>query len=136
MPWERPKKCQKDQKKKKKERKKERKMTIQSLLGSNRSPQLHMQGKTPGGQEGREHQAIISPDTIPASFVLESIFVKRYAHILGRVLHPHSSFNLFYFYFLSFVSLGPHPWHMEVPRLRVELGAATVTYTNARSLTH
>ena len=54
-----------------------------------------------------------------------------------------------------FVSLGPHPWHMEVPRLVVKLElqlesmsqpqehwiqAASATYTaafsNARSLTH
>ena len=36
-----------------------------SLLGSRRSPQLHMHSKTPRGQKGRGHKAIISPDTIP-----------------------------------------------------------------------
>ena len=28
--------------------------------------------------------------------------------------------KFFFLYFLSFVSLGPHLWHMEVPRLEVE----------------
>ena len=28
---------------------------------------------------------------------------------------------LFYFYYFNFVFLGPHLWHMEVPRLGVEL---------------
>ena len=27
----------------------------------------------------------------------------------------------FFFFFLSFVLLGPHPWHMEVSRLGAEL---------------
>ena len=29
--------------------------------------------------------------------------------------------NHHFFFFLSFVFLGPHPWHMKVPRLGVEL---------------
>ena len=40
-----------------------------------------------------------------------------------------SIFILFYlFYFLSFFK-GPHPWHMEVPRLGVELPAYTTAIT-------
>ena len=31
------------------------------------------------------------------------------------------------FYFLSFVSLGPHPWHMQVPRLGVKSAYTTAT---------
>ena len=59
----------------------------------------------------------------------------------------------FLFFFLSFVLLGPHPQHMEVPRSnriyscwptpepqQCKIWAASVTYTtahsNARSLTH
>ena len=29
-------------------------------------------------------------------------------------------FSFFFFFFLSFVFFGPHPWHVEVPRLAVE----------------
>ena len=60
-------------------------------------------------------------------------------------------FNLFYFFFLFFVFLGLHPWHMEVPTLVAKLElylleqkhrirAMSVTYTiahsNAGCLTH
>ena len=34
-----------------------------------------------------------------------------------------------YFYF--FVSLGPHPWHMEVSRLRVESELQPLAYARA-----
>ena len=40
-----------------------------------------------------------------------------------------SEIILFFFFFLSF--LGPHPWHMEVPRLRVELELRLPAYTTA-----
>ena len=59
----------------------------------------------------------------------------------------------FKFFFLSFFFLGPHPWHMKVPRIGVELelqpaafataaatrdlsGIYTMAFGNARSLTH
>ena len=46
-------------------------------------------------------------------------------------------FILFYFIFLSFVFLGPHPWHMEVPRLGGLIGAVATglswSHSNARS---
>ena len=71
----------------------------------------------------------------------------------------HSLFSMkrhcFIYLFIYFVFLGPHPWHMEVPRLGVEselqllacttatacgIRATSVTYTtahgNAGSLTH
>ena len=52
-----------------------------------------------------------------------------------------SHFYLFLFlFFLSFVFLGPHRRHMEVPRLGVKLELLLPTYTtahgNAGSLTH
>ena len=37
-------------------------------------------------------------------------------------------FSYFYFYFLFFVFLGPHPWHMDVPKLYL-LACATATAT-------
>ena len=36
-------------------------------------------------------------------------------------LHYVTKYKLFYIFFLSLVFLGPHPRHMEVPRLGVEL---------------
>ena len=41
------------------------------------------------------------------------------------------------FLFCFFIFLGPHPWHMEVPRLEVELAAASLCHThpNTGSLT-
>ena len=38
-------------------------------------------------------------------------------------------FCIFIFIFLSFVFLGLHPWHMEVPRLGVESELQLSTYT-------
>jgi len=35
---------------------------------------------------------------------------------------------------LAFVFLGPHPWHMEVPRLGVELELEPLTYTIATAI--
>ena len=47
---------------------------------------------------------------------------------------------VFFSFFLFFCSLGPHPPHMEVPRLGVELelqlAAYTTAHDNVRSLTH
>jgi len=39
------------------------------------------------------------------------------------------SFFLFFFFFLSFVFWGLHLWHMEVPRLGVELELQLLAYT-------
>ena len=38
---------------------------------------------------------------------------------------------IYFFYFLSFVFLGQHPWHMEVPRLGVESKLQLLAYTTA-----
>ena len=35
------------------------------------------------------------------------------------------------FFFFSPVFLGPHPWHIEVPRLGVELELQPLAYTTA-----
>ena len=35
------------------------------------------------------------------------------------------------FYFILFIFLGPHPWHMEVPRLRVESELWLLAYATA-----
>ena len=51
-----------------------------------------------------------------------------------------SYFGVFWFVCLFLVFLGPHPQHMEVPRLGVkselQLPAYTTAHSNARSLTH
>ena len=48
--------------------------------------------------------------------------------------------GVFLFVCLFVCFLGPHPWHMEVPRLGVQLELQLLAYTtahgNARSLTH
>ena len=49
-------------------------------------------------------------------------------------------FVCFYFCFLSFVFFGPHPWHMEVPRLGGQIGATAAglhhSHSNSRSEPH
>ena len=49
-------------------------------------------------------------------------------------------FFIFIFIFLFFCFLGPHPWHMEVPRpgseLELQPPAYTTAHNNARSFTH
>ena len=42
-----------------------------------------------------------------------------------------SLFFFFFFFFFFFVYLGPHLWHMEVPRLGVELELQMPAYTTA-----
>ena len=42
---------------------------------------------------------------------------------------PQLTFFLFYFFFFHF--LGLHPWHMEVPRLGIELELQLPAYTTA-----
>ena len=66
---------------------------INHSWGQGDLPQLHVCSKTPRGQKVWERQAIISPDAVPEPFTLESIFVKRCACILGRVLCPVSVRN-------------------------------------------
>ena len=48
--------------------------------------------------------------------------------------------DLIFFFIFIFCFLGLHLWHMEVPRLGIELELQLLAYTtahgNARSLTH
>ena len=57
----------------------------------------------------------------------------------GPSLHSPLHFCVFYYYyyyyyFLSLIFLGPHPRHMEVPRLGVELEHQLLTYTTATAM--
>ena len=47
-----------------------------------------------------------------------------------------SKFPLFFlkFFFFFFVFLGPHPWHMEVPRLGIESELQLLTYATAAAI--
>ena len=61
--------------------------------------------------------------------------------VCGREGYVNSNDN--FFFFLSFVILGPHPWHMEVPRLWAEselqlpaYATATATQNQASSVTY
>ena len=38
------------------------------------------------------------------------------------------------FFFFSFVFLGPHPWHMEIPRLGVKSELQLPAYTTATAM--
>ena len=53
-----------------------------------------------------------------SSHLPPSLLVQMHTHWCYPPLKPFLSQFLFFFFFLSF--LGPHPWHMEVPRLGVE----------------
>ena len=53
--------------------------------------------------------------------------------------NPNTYFILFIYLFLSFVFLGLHSWHMEVPRLGVELELWPLAYatdTAMQDLSH
>ena len=49
------------------------------------------------------------------------------AHIMGSLI----GFALFIYLSIYFCFLGPHPWHMEVPRLGVQSELQLPTYTAA-----
>ena len=40
--------------------------------------------------------------------------------LLTSISHNSLFLFFFFFFFLSFVYLGPHLWHMDVPRLGIE----------------
>ena len=75
---------------------------------------------------------------------LYTVFLSGYQFTFLTTMHEDSVFftssaTLVIFYLFLFVFLGPHPQHMEVPRLGVELGLQLLAYTtahrNARFLT-
>ena len=52
-------------------------------------------------------------------------------------LKPLSNFSKplkMHFFFLSFVFLGPHPWHVDIPRLGVELELQMLAYATATEM--
>ena len=54
--------------------------------------------------------------------------------LITKIAHPSSeifSFPITFFFFFSSLSLWPHLWHMEVPRLGVELELQLPPYTAA-----
>ena len=66
------------------------------------------------------------------SFVSLGRFIPRYFILFDAMINGVVSFFSFFF-------LGPHPWHMEFPRLGVESGLQLLVYTshsNARSELH
>ena len=78
--------------------------------------------RCPGAGEG----SFLTPRP-PSGLLLGGFFLSR-----GRVEQPFGC-CFFYFSFLFFflVFLGPHPWHMEVSRLGVQLGLQLLAYTTA-----
>ena len=49
-------------------------------------------------------------------------------------IHSSARCPIFFFFSLSFVLLGPHQWHMEVPRLRVQSELQLPAYTTAMAI--
>ena len=49
-------------------------------------------------------------------------------------LYPDKTMHLCVLYLFIFVFLGPHPWHMEVPRLGVESELLPLAYTTAKTM--
>ena len=64
-------------------------------------------------------------------FILSNSFLI----LLSQFSSSPACFILFYFTFYFILFLGPYPWHMEVPRLGVELAPASPCHShrNARS---
>ena len=59
--------------------------------------------------------------------------------LLLRFIHVHIIITSFFFFFNFAFLLGPHPWHIEVPRLGVELELQLLDYAKAtaiRELSH
>ena len=92
-----------------------------------------------------------------ASGLLAGLGVSGHGHLLSRTYPSLPAVFLFFFVFFFLVFLGPHPQHMEVPRLvpssnrscshwptpqpqQLRIQATSATYTtahgNPRSLTH
>ena len=80
--------------------------------------------------------------TVFLFYLLTQHKVKRYlikVHQMNECQRPNlwilgkCSFFI-YFYFYLFVSLGPHPWHMEVPRLGVESELLLLAYARATAM--
>ena len=82
-----------------------------------------------------------------ALFVYCSVVTPRIKGLLGRLLSGQKYPNrnglggysfflfLFFFFFCLFLPfLGPLPWHMEVPRLEVELELQPPSYTTATAM--
>ena len=63
---------------------------------------------------------MIPPTPIPTKPALPAIFFPL-----------ENSFFFFFFFFFLFVFLGPHPWHMEVPRLGAQLRLQPSAYARA-----
>ena len=57
---------------------------------------------------------VVNEDT----FKIKYLKIATHSHTMEK--HLWSSFYFILFIFLSFVFLGPHPQHMEIPRLGVE----------------
>ena len=57
---------------------------------------------------------------------------KSHSLVLAGVLINHLDFFLFLSFFFCF--LGPHPWHIEVPRLRVQSELQLLAYTTATAM--
>ena len=52
-------------------------------------------------------------------------------NLLSMKLRGRNNKSVLVFFFLFFVFLGPHVWHMEVPRLEVKMELKLLAYTTA-----
>ena len=56
-----------------------------------------------------------------ALFTLQFLAVGWTRELLGQCIFSIQQDSLGFFFFFFFFFLGPHPWHMEVPSLGVQL---------------
>ena len=69
--------------------------------------------------------------TYPAAVVTSDPFTNCARPGIEPMLHSNPRFFFFFFFFFFFGFLGPHPWYMEIPRIRVELELQLLAYTIA-----
>ena len=71
------------------------------------------------GEPKSQRQGVMQTD----SHDMEKIILHSHTHLSGTVSYHCPLYNpvwSFFFFFFFFVFLGPHPCHMEVPRLGVQ----------------
>ena len=55
----------------------------------------------------------------------------NYRRLVSKLWYIYKPMQVFYLIFYFFVFLGPHPWHIEVPRLGAESELQLLAYTTA-----